>query len=126
MFAMPKLESHKMPDDFTVVGQVPFAVQAGQLIEERRAEIATLPGAGVDQRVLNQLIEPGILEQPNGERDAKTVLFLVENLVREDIAHRLLEDESLLEALELKRRRNLAGELDEIVIHERIADLHTG
>src|SRR5215470_84791 len=96
MFAVPELESHEMPNDFTVVSQMPFAVQTGQLIEEGRAEIAALFGAGVRKRVVNQFIEFGILEQPNSERNAEAMLLLVENLVREDTAHRLLENEALL------------------------------
>src|SRR5690242_4323933 len=126
MLAVPKLQSYQVPNDFAVISKVSFAVKSRQAIIELRSKIAPLAGPRISQSILDQRLEPRILQQPHRQRYPEPVLFLVQDFMREDFAHGLFEDISFFKAPKLQVRGNSPGQLYEIMIHQRVTDLNAG
>src|SRR5690242_3390312 len=126
MLAVPKLQSYQVPNDFAVISKVSFAVKSRQAIIELGPKIASLAGPHISQSILDQRLEPRILQQPHRQRYPEPMLFLIQDFVREDFAHGLFEDISFFAALKLQASGNSSGQCDKIVIHERVADLNAG
>ena len=76
VLAMPKLQCQEIPNDLSVKIRL-FPMHFRQSVEKAWEKITALASAGIVQEILHQPTHPWILKKPLGQRNAKTVLFLV-------------------------------------------------
>src|SRR6266852_1372157 len=113
---MPELKSNEIPENLAVEVRVLATMQLQQMVQKRRAEVATLPGARIRQDVHNERFQPGILQKPERDWYTEAVFFLVQYIVGKDCFHGFFEDEALFKAPHFQCRRDTSGEFSEPVI----------
>src|SRR5579862_5629395 len=94
------------------------------MIEEFGLEVTALAGSRVAHQVFHQLVHVRLLQKPLSEGNSKTVLLLVEDFLRKNTFHRLLEKIPLLKSLQLERSRDAAREFGQMLVEERVTDVY--
>ena len=92
-------------------------MQLEQALDGARFEDAAVAARRRQQHVAGESLE--VAAEPVGKRHGKAVLLPVDDRVRQDAAHRLLEDVLRVAAVQAELRRNGRRELHELVVEQR-------
>src|SRR5216683_5906668 len=116
---MPELEHQQGPESVAVEGSVIRLVETEELLDGTRREVAPLPRAAGQEDIPPQLPKTLMRLEPLTGGQAEPVLYLGEDLARQETTERALEDVALLRPPNLVRRGDGGHELHERVIEHR-------
>jgi len=100
------------------------ALHGQHVVEVRRLHPAAL--FEVRQTVADEVAERSVLGAPHAERQAEAVLGLVDDLFREQVGQRLLEEPAQFLAAHLVVHRQMVGKRHHAVIEQGIVHLDAG
>jgi len=106
--AVPQLQDHYVPDNFSVKGSVVMLMQIHQAFQELWTEDPTLTSARIAKHIAHESVELAIVQEPAGQGHSKSMLFFEQDGTWQDPLHRFLEDVTLLKSLELQLSWNPA------------------
>ena len=101
----PVLQHHRQPHHLAVIPRVIRQPRVHQFGGEGFAQQPARAERG--QRIAGEIVEPGVLQQPQAEGQAKAVFLLAQNGLGQKIAQRVFEKHPQFPAAHLERGRQM-------------------
>src|SRR5262245_623060 len=118
---MPEFQHQQDPEDLAIVTAVHRLVLRPKPLQQIRAKVPTLAASWTSEHIESELTQSLRIGQPNTVRKTETMFGFLDDFLRKEVTHCLLEKIPQLCALHFPTRRNSPRKLREFGIQERIS-----